>query len=53
MITRADKGNTMVISPTFQYESKIQNFIDNNNFTKITYDPTNTFQNQIGKTAFP
>jgi len=41
----------MVILPTLQYESKIQNFIDNNNFTKITYDPTNIFQNQIRKTV--
>ena len=50
MITRADKGNSIVILPTQQYETKIQNFIHNNNFHTATTDPTNTFQNQIRQT---
>jgi len=50
MITCADKGNSIVILPTLQYETKIQNFILNNNFRTATADPTNTFQTQIRQT---
>ena len=50
MITRTDKGNSIVILPTHQYETKIQNFILNNNFHTATTDPTNTFQTQIKQT---
>jgi len=50
MITRADKGNSMVILPTHQYMTKIQNFILNNNFHTTTTDPTNTFQTEIRQT---
>jgi len=34
MITRADKGNSLVISPIKQYDSKITDFIG-----QITYKP--------------
>jgi len=45
MITRAaDKGNYMIVLPTHQYETKIQNFILN--FHTTTTDPTNIFQTQ-------
>jgi len=47
MITRADKGNTIVILPTHQYETKLQNFIQNNNFRRDITDPNNSFQTQI------
>ena len=47
MITRADKGNSIVILPIPQYESKIQDFIDNNDFQDDTQDPTTVFQKQI------
>ena len=50
MIARADKGNSIVILPTHQYETKIQNFILNNNFRTTTTDPTNTFQTHIRQT---
>ena len=50
MITSADKGNSIVILPTQQYETKIQNFILNNNFHTVTTDPTNIFQTQIRQT---
>jgi len=50
MITRADKGNSIVILPTLQYETKTQNFILNNKFRTATADPTNTFQVQVGQT---
>jgi len=47
MITRADKGNSIVILPIPHYESKIQDFIDNNDFQDDTQDPTTVFQKQI------
>jgi len=50
MIARADKGNSIVILPTIQYEAKIQDFILNNNFRTTTTDPTNTFQSHIRQT---
>ena len=49
MITRADKGNSVVIHPTHQYENKIENFILNN-FHTATTDATKTFQTQIRNT---
>jgi hypothetical protein len=50
MIARVDKGNSIVILPTQQYESKIQDFLQNNNFITTTKDPTNTFQAEIKNT---
>jgi len=50
MITRADKGNTVVILPTHQYETKLQDFIQNNNFHAKTTDSTKTFQTQVRTT---
>jgi hypothetical protein len=35
MITRADKGNSLVILPTEQYDSKIADFIRTNDFQTI------------------
>ena len=46
-ITRADKGNSTVILPTEQYNSKLQEFIQNNNFETGHTDPTKTFQLQV------
>jgi hypothetical protein len=40
----------MVILPIQQYQLKIQNFIDTNNFRTSATNPTKTFQNQIRKT---
>jgi len=50
MITRADKGNTVVILPTHQYETKLHDFIQNNDFHTKTTDPTKTFQMQVRTT---
>ena len=50
MVTRADKGNSIVILPTTQYESKLQDFIDKNDFQTNTQDPTTLFQTQIRST---
>ena len=49
-IMSADKGNSLVIRPTQQYNTKVQAFI-NNNFQMSTPNPTKTFQNQIRKTT--
>jgi len=46
-VTCADKGNSMVILHTHQYETKLQDFLRNNDFHTITTDPTPTFQTQI------
>jgi hypothetical protein len=50
MITRAHKRNSVVILPIQEYETKIQNFLNENNFQTSTADSTKTFQNQITKT---
>jgi len=50
MIVRADKGNSIVILPTQQYESEIQDFLHRNNFIASTTDPTNTLQEEISNT---
>jgi len=44
MITRADKGNSLVILPTEQYENKIEQFIHSNNFLTSKTNPTESFQ---------
>ena len=49
-ITCTDKGNSIVILPTQQYNLKLQEFIHNNNFKTTQIDPTKTFQSQIRKT---
>ena len=53
VITKADKGNTVVlllILPTQQYETKLQDFIQNNDFHIQATDPTKTFQTQVRTT---
>jgi hypothetical protein len=42
IITRADKGKSIVILPSQQYNLKLQDFIQNNNFKTTHTDPTNT-----------
>jgi hypothetical protein len=49
-IAKADKGNSLVILTTEQYDSKIQNFLNENKFHKTNTDPTKMFQNKIQKT---
>jgi len=49
MITRADRGNSPVILPKIQYESKISDFIRTNKFLVTARDPTNTFQSKVRK----
>jgi len=49
MITRADKGNSLVILPTVHYETKIEQFIQSNSFLTSKTNPTKSFQTQVGK----
>jgi hypothetical protein len=47
LITRADKGNSIVILTTNQYETKLQDFLRNSDFHTSTFDPSPAFQTQI------
>jgi hypothetical protein len=49
-MARADKGNTLVILPTIQYQNKINDFIRQNKFQTMDTDPTANYQKQIRKT---
>jgi hypothetical protein len=40
----ADKGNSLIILPTQQYESKVHNFLQVKQFQTISTDPTKTYQ---------
>jgi hypothetical protein len=51
-ITLADKGNSLVILPTLQYNTKIQNFIDSNNFQTSPTNPTLNYLKQIRNTIY-
>jgi phosphopentomutase len=56
MITTADKGNSTVILPTQQYNSKIKDFIYKNKFQTSTKTPQNLFRTKLEKpliTALP
>jgi hypothetical protein len=49
MIAKADKSNSLVILPIPQYETKIDNFIKENQFQTKATDPTKSFQSQVRK----
>jgi hypothetical protein len=49
-MAQADKGNTLVILPTIQYQNKINDFIRQNKFQTTDTDPTANYQKQIRKT---
>ena len=51
MITRADKGKSIVILRTHQYEIKLQEFLDDNEFHTNTSDQTAKSQTQIRATV--
>jgi hypothetical protein len=46
-VTKADKENTLVIMYKEDYNSKVGEFITNNNYTKLTYDITNKLHKSI------
>jgi hypothetical protein len=47
MITKADKGNSIVVVDQDAYQEKVLRFIKENNFTNLINDPTNKFQKEI------
>jgi hypothetical protein len=49
IVTKADKGNCLVILYLKDYNEKVQNFIDTNHFQKEATDPTNKSQTEIRK----
>lgn len=50
MITKADKGNTIVIMDTIQYSQKVNQFIENNNIAMINTDPSPGFVSTLNNT---
>jgi hypothetical protein len=46
MIAHTDKGNSLMILPIKQYDSKITDLIQANNFQTTKRDSTKTFQSQ-------
>ena len=50
MISKADKGNSTVVLYIDGYYNKVQDFIDHNNFTVLSKDPTKSFQSKIKAT---
>jgi hypothetical protein len=51
VITRADKGRTLVITEQANYESKITEFINNNEFTETSTDPTKQYHRSTESTV--
>jgi hypothetical protein len=47
LITKADKGNTIVITYQQDYWRKTEDFIENNNLIIANNDPTKTFQKKV------
>ena len=47
IITKAEKGNTTVITYQQDYRRKIEDFIENNNLVTAKNDPTKTFQKKV------
>jgi quinol monooxygenase YgiN len=46
-VTKADKGNTLIVMHQDEYNQKVDEFITQNNFTKLTRDQTNTQQKAV------
>ena len=49
IVSSADKGKTLIILPTTQYQENLRDFTDNNNFQISNTDPTITFQKHTRK----
>lgn len=47
IVTRADKGQSVVIMKINEYNEKVFDFLNNNNVKEIENDPTNKFQNTL------
>lgn len=46
-VTKADKGNCLVILNKKDYVKKVEEFLTNKEFTKITKDPTTKYQKEV------
>jgi hypothetical protein len=51
IITKADKGNSIVILYQNDYYTNVTDFLENNNFEIETTDPTNKVQKEIRNTS--
>jgi hypothetical protein len=49
LITKADKGNSIIIIYMTDHNSKVQTFLTNNSFHTETTDPSTRFQTEIRK----
>lgn len=49
MITKADKGNSLVILYSYDYIDKVETFLNENKINKIDTDPTPNFSKEINK----
>ena len=49
IVTKADKGQTLVILTHKDYKRKIQEFFINNNIIEIKRDPTDRFNRDVYK----
>jgi hypothetical protein len=47
IMTKADKSSTLVILHKEDYNNKVEGFITNNNYTKLSHDITNKLQRHI------
>jgi hypothetical protein len=50
LVTKADKGQSIIIIKRAEYNDKVQEFLSNNNFQTTHKNPTNTFQRETKKT---
>lgn len=49
-VTKADKGNTVVVMYKDEYDIKVRQFLEDNNIIPLEKDPTPDFAKQINKT---
>jgi hypothetical protein len=47
IIAKSDKGNSTVIITIDEYNQKLNDFIENNNFNSTRSEPTNKFQTKV------
>ena len=47
MVSKADKGNSIIITYQDKYHKKVMNFISNNKFTNAKSDLTKKFQRDL------
>ena len=47
IITKADKGNTVVVMNQSSHQEKVYKFIENNNIKKVQHDPTEKYNEEI------